>query len=227
MTIENNDIPPLNENLNIVNSILPISKSKQERAIKRIEDAYVSIFSALNLAYGLDWLKNENFKETPERIAKSLIFERCIGINSFNKCKDILNPSFPSEYDGIVVVSNPTYVDSLCPHHFENVKYKVYMAYMPNGKAIGLSKFGRVIKLFGKQPILQEDYTYQLTKIINESISPKGVITVVCGQHNCMIARGLEATTDQWVITSSVSGEFETCPSIKDEFFKLTDIHRK
>lgn len=222
----NNNTNPTNNPETVIDSILPTTNDKRTRAIRRIERAYETIFAALDLVYGLDWMEDENFKDSPERIAKSLINERCIGINSFDTCKDILtSSSFPSDYDGIVVVANPIYVDSLCPHHFENVKYKVYMGYMPNGRSIGLSKFGRIITLFGKQPILQEDYTHQLTKIVNESISPQGVITVVYGQHNCMIARGLQASTEQWVVTSSVSGEFETCQSIKDEFFKLINIH--
>jgi GTP cyclohydrolase I len=195
--------------------------------MEMIEDAYEKVFDALSCAYGLKWKNDENFIGTPKRIAKSLILERCKGINSRNDCFNLLQKAkFPSKYDGMVITSNPIITHSLCPHHMENVEYRVYMGYIPNGSVIGLSKFGRVIKLYSKQPILQEDYTKDLADIFDESLQSKGLIVVVYGQHNCMVARGLEAPANQWVITSAVKKEFETNSSIKDEFFKLINISK-
>jgi GTP cyclohydrolase I len=192
-------------------------------AKKIIEDSWIKIFEALELVYGLDWKNDPNFQETPHRIAKALLTEKCIGINSEEKCERLLSKTFPTSYNGIIS-SGPIDTFSLCPHHFETVQYKVFVGYIPNGKAVGLSKIPRSVKLFSCAPILQEDLTENYIALFQKCVEPAGSIIVVRGQHGCMSCRGVMVNRDFYVTTSSVRGEFETCDSIKQEFFKINHI---
>ena len=193
---------------------------KKEKAIKKIEKAYIKIFEALEDCYGLNWKNDSNFNDTPNRIGRSLINERLCGINSYDECSKILtNTAFPTEYNGFVVI-NPITANSLCPHHFENVSYTVSIAYIPNGKAIGLSKIPRVVKLFASQPLLQEDFTKKITDLIEESIKPDSLGVIVKGQHNCMVARGVKQH-NVFAITSAVRGKCLDDPQVKAEFLRL------
>ena len=83
----------------------------------KIRLAWVQILRAL---YGESWKNDPNLIDSPDRIANSIVNERCSGINSEVECREILNSTFLSEYDGMVIIS-PIIVSSLCPHHFENI----------------------------------------------------------------------------------------------------------
>lgn len=199
----------------------------QIRAMKMIEMSVRLQFKALSKAYGLD-TNDCNFTDTPKRIAKMMILEKMIGINSESACAELLSKSFQktkkSEIDQMIIVANPAISFSICPHHFENVMYEVYMAYVPTDTVVGLSKFNRVISLYARQPLLQEDYTDGLAEIIDSNLKPKGVIVIVKGKHNCMITRGANANPDQWVITSSVKGVFKEEITFKEEFLSLCKL---
>ena len=187
-------------------------------AKKLLEESSKMMLKGLQLAYGLEYENDNNFDGTPERIARALL-EKCSGINSYDICKEILSSTFDSEYDGYVIVS-PIRVISICPHHFENVIYKVYFGYMPNGKCVGLSKIPRVIKLFGKQPMLQEDYVKKLADLFEDILKPKGLGILAIGEHNCMTCRGIneKGVTAK---TPIMRGEFANLPGMKEEFYHL------
>lgn len=189
-------------------------------AYTRIGNAYMEIIDVLHKYHGLNWVDDPNFEGTPGRCARSLLNERCIGMTYKEKCKEILKVRFPSDYNGFIIAS-PITVSSLCPHHLENVTYEVIMGYIPSGNGvIGLSKIGRVIKLVGHAPILQENYVKILADIFEEELKPEGVGVIVKGQHNCMIARGLQQP-NVWVTMSEMRGTFRDNPSVKSEFLKL------
>jgi len=168
------------------------------------------------------WREDQNLRDTPERIARSMINERCEGIGCENKCKELLQEQFPTLYDGMVSIG-PLTVYSLCPHHFESIEYSVYFGYIPkHGKVVGLSKPGRVIKLFAKQPIIQEEYTRKLANMFMDNLKPEGVGLIVKGKHTCMSARGLEQP-DTYTTTSEMRGWFRDKSYIKDEFMRLCE----
>lgn len=192
-------------------------------AREMIEKAWENILKALQIGYGLD-INNENFIGTPERISRSLM-ERCLGINSENLCKEILKKSFPSNYRGMIVV-DPITVNSLCPHHFEDVSYLVRVGYIPKERCVGLSKLSRVIKLLGSAPILQEDYTTKCADIIYEGLDAEGVCVVTHGRHNCMVARGVKQP-GSLVTMSEVRGSFLTDPSVKEEFYQICGLAKE
>ncbi len=206
------------------NHNMKVSKDERlEMAQKDIEAAYVKIFDALEFAFGLDWRNDPNFDETAPRIARALLREKCRGINSEEVCKELLSKTFPTSYNGIIS-SGPIEAVSLCPHHFETVQYKIFFGYIPNKKAVGLSKIPRSIQLFSSAPILQEDLTEKYISLFQNCLQPLGCIIIVQGQHGCMSCRGVKINRDFYVTTSSVRGEFETCDSIKQEFLKIIKI---
>lgn len=192
-----------------------------------IEKAWRDILTGLSTAYGLD-IDDENFRETPKRIAKMMILERCAGINSEEQCVELLGKSFPAmekeqEEDQIIVTTSPAIVYGICPHHFENVRYFVWSGYIPKKKFVGISKFSRMIDLCARQPILQESFTTKIVNNIMTALDPKGAIVVVKGAHDCMIARGARSNPNQFMITSAMRGIFAApgLETYKEEFFTL------
>jgi len=201
-------------------------KPKYIKAMRQIEDAWVQILNALHDSYGLD-ITDPNFHETPKRISRMMVLERCNGINSENLCRKILGKSFPAmgerEDDQLVVTTNPAIVYSLCPHHFENVEYHIWTGYIPKEKFIGISKFSRIVDLYARQPKLQESLTSGLVDIIQEELDPKGSIVIVKGWHDCMICRGARSNPKQCMITSAMRGLFSSPGqhTFKEEFMQL------
>jgi len=187
-----------------------------------IEEAWSQILEGLKVAYNLDYENDENFHGTPERNARAIL-ERCVGINSETMIKDILAKSFPSKYRGMIVTDNPVTVHGLCPHHFEDVYYRVWFGYIPKVKCVGLSKIARVIKLFGSQPILQEDFTQKLADLFYDQLEAEGVCVVTKGRHNCMVARGIKQE-DASITMSEVRGTFLSNAEVKKEFFTLCQL---
>lgn len=167
-------------------------------------------------------LSDPNFLKTPYRIAKSYL-EMCEGLALKSEIKTIFETSFPSDYDGLVLIDQID-SNSMCPHHFLPVKYRVDFAYIPDKHMLGLSKIPRFIKILAKQPILQEDYTKQLITIFNEHVHPLGSMVIVTGIHNCMVCRGV-MTSNSAAITSEVYGVFEKVET-RLEFFELLKQRR-
>jgi len=183
--------------------------------------AQYMMLEALKGKYGLDWENDPNFTETPRRVAKSVVNDMCKGINSEKKIKSILSKTFPTSHKDLVA-SGPIEFYGLCPHHFFPVRYKCFFGYIPKGTAIGLSKIPRTIKLYGSQPILQEDLTNNYIKIFENTIDNYGCIFLVKGQHGCMTCRGAEVGHDYWVTSISKTGSFSNTNGVAlNEFFTL------
>jgi GTP cyclohydrolase I len=167
---------------------------------------------------GLD-LTDPNFVDTPARVARSYreIFE---GLETANdKIHEILGQSFPTKYDGIVQETGIT-VFSMCPHHFLPIRYEVSIGYVPDEKALGLSKLARIVELVAKLPSLQETFTERIVDEIDDHIKPRGVICVVKGAHYCMQMRGVKQK-DTWTTTSSARGVFLEKEEMELKFYNL------
>lgn len=202
-----------------------MQRPKTEHNLNTIANAWGAILAALHDEYGLN-TSDDNFTDTPKRIAKMILTERCVGINSETECMEILGKTFQcmsgsSNSNQMIIVANPVVTWSLCPHHFENVEYHVWAAYMPKERFVGISKFPRVIELFAKQPMLQESYTTGLANLLIKATDPLGVAIIVKGYHDCVVARGAKVNKDHCVVTSAVRGVFETEPTFKEEFQSL------
>jgi GTP cyclohydrolase IA len=194
--------------------------------MEEIKSGWDMILKGLNTAYDLN-IKDENFHETPQRISRMMILEQCAGINSEDECIKILSKNFPAmgknELDQLIVVANPIICHSTCPHHFSTVTYKVFAGYVPKERFIGISKFARVIKLYAKQPILQESYVSNLCDIFMTGLDPKGVIVIASATHNCMTTRGVYSNPDSTMVTSAMRGCFSEAGGHywKNEFLAL------
>jgi GTP cyclohydrolase I len=159
----------------------------------------------------------EGLKDTPKRVQKAWEFI-CGGYNK--NVKEIINSAlFTSSNDEMVVVKDIEFY-SMCEHHMLPIIGKAHVAYIPNGKVIGLSKIPRVIDVFARRLQIQEQLTEQIADAINKAISPKGVAVVLDARHMCMEMRGVEKFCSS-TVTSALRGIFKKEKKTKDEFLSI------
>jgi GTP cyclohydrolase I len=123
------------------------------------------------------------------------------------------------QYDEMVIVKDVE-MFSLCEHHMLPFFGKVHVAYIPNGKVIGLSKIPRLIDVFARRLQVQERLTTQIAETIQNIIQPQGVGVVVEARHLCMMMRGVEKQHSS-AVTSSMLGIFRDCQETREEFLAL------
>lgn len=159
----------------------------------------------------------EGLQKTPARYAKALQFMT----KGYSECpKEVLNKAiFHEQYDEMVVVKDIE-MYSLCEHHLLPFFGKVHIAYIPNGKIVGLSKMARLVEVFSRRLQVQERLTTEIAETINELLSPRGVGVVVEAKHLCMMMRGVEKQNSA-MITSAMLGEFRKNDSTRKEFLNL------
>jgi GTP cyclohydrolase I len=137
---------------------------------------------------------------------------------------EVLNGAlFDVDYDEMVLVKDIDFY-SLCEHHLLPFFGKVHVAYIPNGKVLGLSKVPRVVQMFARRLQVQERLTMQIAGTLEEVLRPKGVGVVLEASHLCMAMRGVEKQ-NAYAVTSSLRGEFSDDPKTRAEFLDL--IHHR
>ena len=109
---------------------------------------------------------------------------------------------------------------SLCEHHILPFFGKCHVAYLPDGKIVGLSKLPRIVDIFSRRLQVQERLTTQIARAIDEAISPKGVGVVIEARHLCMMMRGVEKH-DSRTVTSAMLGIFKDNPKTRQEYLML------
>ena len=161
--------------------------------------------------------EREGLQDTPARVAKSLKFltkgydqdpEKVIG--------DAL---FTVKYDEMVIIRDID-VFSLCEHHMLPFFGKAHVAYLPNGKVVGLSKIPRLVDLYSRRLQVQERLTVQIAQTIQEKIQPRGVGVVIEAMHFCMVMRGVEKQNSV-AATSCMLGAFRDHQPTREEFLGL------
>ena len=159
----------------------------------------------------------EGLLRTPERMYKALRF---LTKGYQEDPEEILNDAlFTVHYDEMVIVKDIE-MFSLCEHHVLPFFGKVHVAYIPNGKVIGLSKVPRLVDVFARRLQVQERLTVQIAEAIQETIHPLGVAVVVEARHLCMMMRGVERQHSS-TVTSSMLGIFRDSQQTRDEFLSL------
>lgn len=154
---------------------------------------------------------------TPERVDRSL---RYLTSGYRTNVDELLNGAlFDVAYDEMVIVKDIE-VFSLCEHHLLPFFGKCHVAYIPNGKVIGLSKIPRLVDMFARRLQVQERLTKEIAETIREKIHPKGVAVVIEAQHLCMIMRGVEKQ-NSIAVTSSMLGGFKENQNTRNEFLNL------
>ncbi len=158
---------------------------------------------------------------TPERMEKSMAYlTRGYG----QTVEEVLhNALFDVDYDEMVIVKDIEFY-SLCEHHLLPFFGKAHVAYVPQGKVIGLSKIARLVDVFARRLQVQERLTRQVAESIDEAIHPQGVAVILEGQHLCMMMRGVEKQSS-WTTTSAMLGVFKTQLQTRNEFLSLIRRH--
>jgi GTP cyclohydrolase IA len=161
--------------------------------------------------------QREGLLRTPERVQKAFEFLT----RGYNEDPEALlkNALFTVNYDEMVIVKDVE-VFSLCEHHMLPFFGKVHVAYIPNGKVIGLSKIPRLIELFSRRLQIQERLTTQIAESIQKVIQPQGVGVVIEARHLCMMMRGVEKQHSA-AVTSSMLGCFREEQETRTEFLSL------
>ncbi len=159
----------------------------------------------------------EGILKTPARVAKSLRFLTSGYQQDVDK---VLNGALYSvAYDEMVIVKDIE-VFSLCEHHLLPFFGRCHVAYVPNGKVIGLSKIPRIVDIFARRLQVQERLTVQIAETIMDKIKPQGVGVIVEARHLCMIMRGVEKQNSV-AVTSHMLGVFRECEGTRSEFLRL------
>jgi GTP cyclohydrolase I len=159
----------------------------------------------------------EGLLKTPERVAKAMQF-LTQGYNTDAK-KILESAIFSEDYNQMVLVKGIE-LYSLCEHHMLPFFGKAYIAYVPNGKIVGLSKFPKLVDAFSRRLQVQERLTNEIMHCIDETLEPKGVAVVIEAQHLCMQMRGVEKQ-NSFTTTSAFSGVFMNNEKTRSEFMNL------
>lgn len=155
---------------------------------------------------------DHNFTDTPARYAKAMA-------EMFAQPSSSLTTFEESYSDFILIRGHKMY--TLCPHHLFPVRMSVSIAYIPDGRVLGLSKLVRVMQMANTGPVMQERFTYAVREILNAALlhGNKGICVLVEGHHGCMQCRGVKS--DASTITMAASGAFEDDTRMLDRFMFL------
>ena len=159
----------------------------------------------------------DGLADTPERVAKSMAFlTRGYAMDVNAVIHDAL---FDVDYDEMVVVKDIEFF-SMCEHHLLPFFGKAHIAYLPDGKVIGLSKIPRVVDVFARRLQVQERLTTQIADAIVDAVNPQGVAVILEARHLCMMMRGVEKQHSA-TVTSAMRGVFKTQLQTRNEFLSL------
>ncbi len=159
----------------------------------------------------------EGLVSTPKRYAKAMEFLMSGYKMDMNK---IVNGALFSEGASEIVLVRDIEMFSLCEHHLLPFFGKVHVAYLPNGKIIGLSKIPRIIDVFARRLQVQERLTTQISEELMRILNPLGVAVIIEASHLCMMMRGVEKQ-NSYTITSSMLGAFRDDPTTRKELLHL------
>ena len=161
--------------------------------------------------------EREGLVSTPERVERAMRFlTKGYTEDPETMLKGAL---FTEEYDEMVIVKDIE-MFSLCEHHMLPFFGKVHVAYLPNGKVVGLSKIPRLVELFSRRLQVQERLTTQIAETLMKVIQPLGVGVVIEARHLCMMMRGVEKQHSA-AVTSSMLGSFREEQQTREEFLSL------
>ncbi|MGH7664515.1 MAG: GTP cyclohydrolase I FolE [Gemmatimonadaceae bacterium] len=156
-------------------------------------------------------------QNTPERVASSLTWlTRGYELSVEAVVGDAV---FEEAHESMVMVRDIE-LYSMCEHHMLPFFGRAHIAYIPNGRIIGLSKLPRIVEVFARRLQVQERLTEQIAQAIEDVLHPGGVGVVIEAAHLCMMMRGVEKQNSR-TITSALRGKFSDCPMTRDEFLRL------
>ena len=192
-------------------------KKKSERNSRAPVDLprITSAVREILLALGED-PDREGLRETPERVAR-MYEEMFAGLRK--DAAVVLRKTFAEKYDEMVLVKNIGF-ESMCEHHLLPFFGKAHVAYLPNGRIVGLSKLARAVEILSRRPQVQERMTEELADLLMDELEARGVGVVLEASHTCMAIRGIRKA-DSLCTTSAMRGAFQTNISTRTEFMAL------
>ncbi len=186
--------------------------------VSRLEE----IYGALLEEVGED-PEREGLIKTPYRAAEAL---RYITQGYKQNLEEVVNGAiFHENSDNMVIVRDIEFF-SMCEHHLFPFFGYANIAYIPNGKIIGLSKLARITDMFARRLQVQERLTVEIANALQEVLQPRGVAVVIEAKHMCMMARGVEKQCSD-MVSSHVIGEFRDNPATRAEFINLVGKRRR
>lgn len=197
----------------IIDSVAGIIK--EDMNFEKITEAAEQIIEAI----GED-INREGLQKTPERVAQA--YQELLAGYRTDPIELLNEAVFHVSYDEMVIVRDIEYY-SLCEHHMLPFIGRAHVAYLPNGKIIGLSKIPRIVDMFARRLQVQERMTRQIADLIDELLHPQGVAVVVEGLHLCSVMRGVKKHNAR-MTTSAMLGAFRNNMSTRQEF--LDNISR-
>jgi GTP cyclohydrolase IA len=183
----------------------PVSDAEMQQAVR-----------TLLLGMGED-PDREGLRDTPKRVVKALKFLTCGYQQSLD---ELLNGAVFQEDANEMVLVRDIDLFSSCEHHILPIIGRAHVAYIPNGKVIGLSKIARICEMYGRRLQVQERLTQQIANALQGLLKPQGVAVVVEATHMCMVMRGVQKP-GSWTVTSSMQGIFADDARTRQEFMDL------
>ena len=186
--------------------------SDEEQAI--IENAVRDILQALGDP------RSEILEKTPARVARALVN---LTAGYRENVEEIINDAYyPVESNHMVLVRNIRY-SSMCEHHLMPFLGEVHVAYIPNGKVMGLSKIPRIVNMYARRLQIQERMTTQIAQLLYEKLNAQGVAVITTGLHLCTVIRGVKNCSVNLIATAFL-GEFREDKELRREFLELISI---
>jgi GTP cyclohydrolase I len=179
-------------------------------------DSLVPLVSGLLRGLGEDPTR-EGLVKTPQRIDQAL---KWLTKGYRDNLEEIVNgATFASDNDDIVLVKDVD-VFSMCEHHMLPFYGKAHIAYIPDGRVIGISKLPRIAEMFARRLQIQEQLTQQIADALAQVLSPKGVAVIVECTHMCMVMRGVQKVGSS-TVTRAMTGVFKRDSQLRTELFKM------
>lgn len=186
-----------------------------DEKMKKIQHHFREIMETL----GLD-LTDDSLKGTPERVAKMYIKEIFSGLDPANKPTIALFEN-RYQYNQMLVEKDMTFYSN-CEHHFVPIFGKAHVAYISNGKVIGLSKLNRILQYYARRPQVQERLTMQVARELQSVLKTDDVAVLIDARHLCVSSRGIQDTNSA-TVTSFYGGKFQE-EATRQEFLKYIDM---
>lgn len=187
------------------------NEKNEQSSISRLITSFGEIINEI----GED-AQREGLLKTPERAAKAIKY--LTRGYDLDPAKVLLSAMFEEEYSEMVIVKDIE-LFSMCEHHMLPFFGKAHVAYIPNGKIVGLSKIPRVVDIFSSRLQVQERLTHEVLKCIDQTLQPLGCAVVIEAKHMCMMMRGVQKQNSK-TTTSAFTGQFMIAET-RNEFLKL------